>query len=423
MAMRKLVGVLFVGALLAAAPATAQTNNDMCGSAADSYTPQQVINACTALINGGGYSNNDLAILYSNRGNAFKRARDYRSALADQDRAITFNPSDGITYYNRGNTRYDMGDNAGALADYEIALSYEPNYLKALYQSGMANYNLGNYAQSIAFYNRALAAGANDADTYTGRGNAYTMSRQFPQAIADYDQAIRLGPNAAMHRYNRGVANDRGGNTQQAIADYTDALRLDANYASALGNRGNLRTQNGDVPGGIADLTAALAIRESAIDLHNRGHSYADQRDYTRAIADFDRGSQVDPNDHEFDNDRCWYRAMANTQLDVARAACDRGAVAFANAPTDLGNVLDSRGMVGLKQGRWQDAWADYDAAARADSSRASYPFGRGVAALRLGRTEEARTDFARAMALDAQVAGRYSGYGFPVDASLLPAQ
>jgi tetratricopeptide (TPR) repeat protein len=420
--MRVLAGLLFVAAL-GASPALAQTNEQMCGSAADSYTPQQVISACTALIDGGRYNNVDMAILYSNRGNAFKRARDYRSALADQDRAIQFNPSDGITYYNRGNTRYDMGDNSGALADYELALNYEPNYVKALYQSGMAHYNLGNYAQSIAFYDRAIQQGASDADTYTGRGNAYTMSRQFDLAIADYNQAINLAPNDALHRYNRGVANERGGNTDQAIADYTSALALDPPYASALGNRGNLRAQNGDIPGGIADLTAALGIRESAIDLHNRGHSYADQNDYARAITDFDRAAQVDPSDHEYDNDRCWYRTMANAELDIARAACDRAVVAYASSPSDLGNVLDSRGMLNLKQGRWQDAWADYDAAARADSSRGSYPFGRGVAALRLGRTEEARNDFARAMAIDAGVAARYSNYGFAVDAALLPAR
>ena len=87
----------------------------------------------------------------------------------------------------------------------------------------------------------------------------------------------------------------------------------------------NLKASNGDVPGGIADLTAALSIRESVIDLNNRAYAYVSTRDYARALADFDRAAVVAPNSHQYDNSRCWYRIMANTQLDVARAACDRG--------------------------------------------------------------------------------------------------
>lgn len=418
--MRILVGVLAMGAVMAASPALAQSNTDMCGEAAERYTPQQVINACTALINGGGYNNNDLAIIYSNRGNAFKRAQDYRSALADQDTAIRYNPNDGITYYNRGNTRYDMQDLTGALADYDIALRYEPNYYKALYQRGLVQYELGNYTQSIADYTNALAI-TRTADAYTGRGNAYTMSRQFTQAIADLNESIRLEPNDALHRYNRGVAHERNGDTADALADYTSALSIDPRYANALGNRGNLRIGQGDFTNGLADLNAALAIRESAIDVHNRGHAYADQRDYTRAIVDFDRVAQIEPNSHAYDNDRCWYRIMANTQLDVARAACDSGVLAYSNSPGDLANVLDSRGLLNLKQNRFQDAWDDYNAAMRTSSNSASYAYGRGLAALRLGRTEDARSDFARAVAINADVIANYERYGFPVDPSLLP--
>ncbi|MBL8544908.1 MAG: tetratricopeptide repeat protein [Hyphomonadaceae bacterium] len=420
--MRTLVGVVALLAVaVTAAPALAQSNTDMCGSNAEAYPPQQVVNACTALINGGGYGSADLAIIYSNRGNAWKRAGDLRSALTDQDTALQYNPSDGITYYNRGNTRLQMGDDVGALADYDIGVRFAPTHQPIWYQRGLTRYNRGDYQQSIVDTSEAIRLSPNHADSYTNRANGYIMTEQFPAAIADLNVAIRLEPNVALHRYNRGVANERAGNTQQAIADYADALRIDPRYASALGNRGNLKASNGDVPGGIADLTAALSIRESVIDLNNRAYAYVSTRDYARALADFDRAAVVAPNSHQYDNSRCWYRIMANTQLDVARAACDRGILGYANNPVELANILDSRGMLNLKQNRFQDAWDDYSAAMRADSSRASYPFGRGIAALRLGRTEEARSDFARAMAIEAAVAERYAGYGFPIDASLLP--
>ena len=68
--------------------------------------------------------------------------------------------------------------------------------------------------------------------------------------------------------------------------------------------------------------------------------------------------------------------------------------------------------MVGLKQGRFQDAWNDYDAAVRINPNGASWVYGRGIAALRLGRTEEARADIARAQALAADVTQFYADYG-----------
>ena len=102
-----LAAVLAVGAIVFAAPASAQSNAEICGAAMNRYTPQQLIAACTALINSGGYDNANLAILYSNRGSGFRRAGDLRSSLADHDRAIQLAPNDGISYYNRGNTRRD----------------------------------------------------------------------------------------------------------------------------------------------------------------------------------------------------------------------------------------------------------------------------------------------------------------------------
>lgn len=416
-----LIAIASLGTIAIAAPAWAQSNTDICGERMNDYTPQQVINACTALLNSGGYDNNGMAIIYSNRGSGFRRAGDLRSSIADHDRAIQYAPTDAISYYNRGNTRRDMQDYAGAIADYDLTLRYQPGYEPALAERGFARYKLGQHAQAIADYTQAIGINPNQGNNYIGRGNAYIALRQYDAAMSDLNQAVSLQPTLPLPYYNRGVVNERMDRWEAAIADYSAALARDPRYADALGNRGNLRAQNGDPAGGIADLTAALAIREGHIDVHNRGHAYVGQRDYNSAIADFDRAAVLNPNSHEYDNDRCWYRTITNRELNVARAACDRGIAAFANNPGDLANVLDSRGLLNLKENRFQDALIDYETAARYVSTEASYPFGRGVAALRLGRTEEARGDFQRAMALDPGIAARFASWGFPVDASLLP--
>ncbi len=78
-------------------------------------------------------------------------------------------------------------------------------------------------------------------------------------------------------------------------------------------------------------------------------------------------------------NALCWILAIRSESLDEARAACDASLRVRPNhAPT-----LDSRGMVGLKQGRFQDAWNDYDAAVR--STPAARAGSMGAALLRSG--------------------------------------
>ncbi|MBP6690667.1 MAG: hypothetical protein KA153_11790, partial [Hyphomonadaceae bacterium] len=62
-----LAAALAAGALMFAAPASAQNDESICGEQMNNYTPQQLIASCTTLINRGGYDNANLAILYSNR--------------------------------------------------------------------------------------------------------------------------------------------------------------------------------------------------------------------------------------------------------------------------------------------------------------------------------------------------------------------
>jgi len=131
-------------------------------------------------------------------------------------------------------------------------------------------------------------------------------------------------------------------------------------------------------------------------------------RRFDAAIADADLAAELSPETAEYHNQRCWTRAVADRDLDVARAACDRS---LALAP-DKAHVLDSRALVAFRQSRFSDAWADYDAAYRLDGRRAGYLYGRGLAALKLGRRAEGQADIAAARGMDATVAEDYAEYG-----------
>lgn len=130
--------------------------------------------------------------------------------------------------------------------------------------------------------------------------------------------------------------------------------------------------------------------------------------DVEGAIQDADAAGDLYGQDYSVQNARCWSRAVGDTDLDIARQACT---LAIRLAP-DEASVYDSRGLVGLRQKRWADAWTDYDEAVLIDPTFASALYGRGLAALGLGEGEAGRQDIADAVELYPEIAAEYASYG-----------
>lgn len=134
--------------------------------------------------------------------------------------------------------------------------------------------------------------------------------------------------------------------------------------------------------------------------------------DVEGAIDDADVAGDLYGQDYSVQNARCWSRAVGGIDLDTARQACT---LAIRLAP-DEASVYDSRGLVGLRQERWMDAWNDYDEAVYISPDFASALYGRGLAALGLGRMDEARADLEEALDLDPSIGEEYAGFGIEPD-------
>lgn len=180
------------------------------------------------------------------------------------------------------------------------------------------------------------------------------------------------------------------------------------NLAIAYANRGYGSYFNGELDLAIADFDRAIALNPKYAEAHfARGLTYFEKGDLVRAIAEYDRAITRDPKNRKYLDFRCWALAIASKNLDQARADCD-AVLAIENNPI----TLDFRGLIGLKQGRFDEAWNDYDTALRMAPSTASYLFGRGIAALRLGRTADGNADLAAATKLNGKIAEEYARYG-----------
>lgn len=405
-----------VAAALAAwvvGPAGAQTINEHRAQCEGRGTlPDLVIAGCTAMIQMEREPQANRVVAFNNRGLAHARKRDDARAIADYDEAIRLGPQYALPFSNRGDAHTRQGDFTRAISDFDQAIRIDPQYAPAFFGRALAYHRLSNFTRAIADYDEAIRLDPQTSEVFKHRGDVYYDQGEYARAIADYDQAIRLEPGYARAFNNRGAAYAAQRDYARAIADQNQAIQLDAQLAQAFLDRGDAYSAQRDYVRAIADYHETIRLDPKSLQaLVNRAVAYAAQRDYARAVADFDSAGEIDPANGAIHNSRCWNRAVAGLQLDNARAVCDR-AISLAANDAQRARFLDTRGFLALKQSRWEDAWADYDAALRQSPGSAHYRFGRGIAARRLGRAGEAEADLARAAQIDSAIAQTYAAYG-----------
>jgi tetratricopeptide (TPR) repeat protein len=431
-----------------AAPVAAQWQ--LCMRSDQATTAAQAVTACSAIIESGAESQPNMAVAYFNRANA-NIGINAAQAEVDYTQAITLGYAGPNVYYGRGIVRDALGRYDDAIADYTEALRQNPSFADALanrgnvYQYGQQDYdhaiadytaaiaitdnpiyrgNRGNAYQygkrdlnsAVADYDRAIELAPNYASAYVDRGNAHATLHENDQALADYRQALTLEPNSALAHLDLGNLYNTMSQTDQAINEWSAAITSDPHDAAALGNRANAyaQTQRWDLA--AADYDAALAIRPDAEDFFGRGKVRMLQpATIAGAISDFDQATALDANNAQSNNAQykayaCMARAIAGTDLDAARTLCDTALTLASDAQHE--EFLTYRGLVGLKQQRWQDAWNDYNAAAGANAGSAVALYGRNLAAQHLGQTAQAQADLAAATAADANVASAFAAWG-----------
>lgn len=204
----------------------------------------------------------------------------------------------------------------------------------------------------------------------------------------------------------RGTAKLKARQADAALADFSQAVTLDADNFEARFLRAQVRAQQKDYPAALEDYGAAEKLQPRNAAVHfQRSVLYLAMKRYGEAIADADFAGGGGA---ALLNQRCWARAVAGTELDKARTACDQALWA---AP-DNAAILDSRGVVGLKQARFQEAWDDFNTITKTQPRNPRALYGRGLAAIDLNHAADGNADIARAKMLDSDIVNYFRDLG-----------
>jgi tetratricopeptide (TPR) repeat protein len=197
--------------------------------------------------------------------------------------------------------------------------------------------------------------------------------------------------------YYRSVLYRQAGETQRADADVNRAIELlaaliqaEPGNDDALNNLVFLRSEKRDFVGAAMDYSRIAALRPQAVEprLH-QGEFLFRGGDYISAASAFDMVAQIDPTNAPAQSGRCEARVAANRELDLAQQAC-ADALRLSNYSAA---ALFSQGFMHFKQGDFEAALNDFQAAGRQDNTNPFAAYGYAVASLRLGRNEAPATE------------------------------
>lgn len=150
------------------------------------------------------------------------------SAFAQLNRLGMTNEDIAMIFYNRGRTALGDGHDAVAAADFRLSLDRDRQHPRAATNLGVALTRLGSFGEAVEVFRARLAAEPDDGTALVGLGNAFFAQGRHGEAIECYGAALTLDPNDPATLRNRSAARLAAGDREGAVSDAAAADALDA---------------------------------------------------------------------------------------------------------------------------------------------------------------------------------------------------
>lgn len=249
---------------------------------------------------------------------------------------------------------------------YDLQVARDPENPTLRLQRGYAYITLGAYIYAIEDFDVAIGLDATLAEAYLGRGKAHFHLKEWHAALEDFEQALALNPDLADAHAWRGYLLSEQGEHEPALEALRQAVALDDAdpwkhilLAQALLDSGNSDEAK-------IEYTAALSLEVRSIEAYvGRAMAQAEQGDFDAAQADLDSALDIAPYDPVALNGQAWFYVWyRHDHLDKA-AQLARRAVAGAEEDLEKARYLHTLGWVYYKQGRYEEAAATLEEAAK----------------------------------------------------------
>lgn len=248
------------------------------------------------------------------------------------DLQVAREPENPALRVQRGYAYMTLGAYSYAVDDFSVAVGLDTALAEAYIGRGEAKFYLKEWRSALQDFDQALALNPELADAYTRRGNLLSLRGEHVQALEALRQAVVLDETDPQKYVVLGDALLRSGAPDEAQLAYTTALSFEVRHVAAYVGRAMAWAELGDLPAAQADLTVALDIAPyDPVALNGQAWFniwYLQE--------------------HSSDAERLAERAIAEAECDLERA-----------------RYLHTLGLVYRHQGRYEEAIATLEEAAR----------------------------------------------------------
>lgn len=168
---------------------------------------------------------------YNKRGLSKAKAKDFKGAIIDFDRALELEQT-GQFFFNRAFVKGEIKDFKGAIIDYTQAIERKYRLAEAYFERGYCKAGMKDFDGAIGDYTKAIAEKGDYWDPYNNRGFLKFSLGDFKGAIKDFDQAIKVNPKRGETYLNRGVARLELKDKKGACKDWKLAVELGVRQAN-----------------------------------------------------------------------------------------------------------------------------------------------------------------------------------------------
>jgi tetratricopeptide (TPR) repeat protein len=202
-------------------------------------------------------------------------------------------------YYQRGLAYAARGDFKLAANDHAQAIKLSPQHLGSHIKRAEVLASLGQNKETLAAYDQAVERFPNVLVVTNDRGKLKRSMGDLDGAIADFTRCLALDPTSGVCYVNRGLCLVEQNSSQAAEGDFSEALKfkLDPNTnVLAFRLRSAARLVQGRAAEAVSDLNAAIKINPKEATLfEERGCANVFQKDYAAAKSDFAKTLQLNP--------------------------------------------------------------------------------------------------------------------------------
>ena len=141
--------------------------------------------------------------LYNSRAKLYFNQKKYNEAMADYNRAIALDSTEGEYFINRGAVFALTNNLQKALEDFNKGLTLKPDHANGFKNRSLVFQSFGQWDKAVEDITTYLNMHPEDADLWYERGRIRNIQTKPNEALADLDKAIQLNTKQGLYHYEK----------------------------------------------------------------------------------------------------------------------------------------------------------------------------------------------------------------------------